>query len=210
MDGDTVTAMRAVMWSDYICPWCYLGRDRTALMRRLGVEVVQRPFELHPEIPPGGRENRVGGRLDRVFEAIAAECAELGIPWNRPARTPNSRRALETAEVIRIHFPESFDQFDASLFNAHWVEGLDIGDPLVLDELVVTSGAELEQVHELVADGLGTRVLEASMADARAVGVTATPAWWVNESLLIPGAQPREAIERWLTRLLERERTSSG
>ena len=35
-------------------------------------------------------------------------------------------------------------------------------------------------------------------------GVTATPAWWVNDALLIPGAQPREAIERWITKLQAR------
>ncbi len=197
------------MWSDYICPWCYLGRDRAKLMRDLGVEVIQRPFELHPEIPAGGRENPEGGRLDRVFAAVAAECAELGIPWNRPARTPNSRRALETAEVVRIHFPTAFDQLDAALFEAHWVKGLDIGDREVLDQLVTTAGADADEVRELVAEGAGTAALAASMADARSVGVAATPAWWVNDSLLIPGTQPREAIERWITRLLERKRADS-
>ncbi|MCX7620123.1 MAG: DsbA family protein [Acidimicrobiales bacterium] len=198
--------MRAVMWSDYICPWCYLGRDRTELMRRLGVEVIQRPFELHPEIPAGGRVNPGGGRLDRVFEVIANECRDLGIPWNRPVRTPNSRRALETAEVTRLVFPTAFDQLDASLFAAHWVEGLDIGDQVVLDHLVESAGADPTAVREQVAEGLGARLLDESMAEARAVGVCATPTWWVNDALLIPGAQPRGAIERWITRLLERER----
>src|SRR4051794_1025524 len=44
---DSVRPMQAVMWFDYVCPWAYLGRDRTAVMRSLGVDVVVRPFELH-------------------------------------------------------------------------------------------------------------------------------------------------------------------
>jgi len=42
----------AVVWSDYLCPWCYLGRDRTKLLGELGVNVVPQPFEVHPEYPP--------------------------------------------------------------------------------------------------------------------------------------------------------------
>ena len=192
------------MWSDYVCPWCYLGRDRTMLMRSLGVTVEQRPFELHPEIPPEGREHRPGGRLDRVFTMIGEECAELDLPFRAPRRTPNSRRALETAEVVRLHQPEAFDALDDALFRTHWVDGGDLGDRATLDALVADAGADPTSIAELVADGVGTRVLAASMADARDHGVTATPAWWVDDALLIPGAQPREAIERWVTKLMAR------
>src|SRR3954469_21890874 len=47
--------MHATVWSDYICPWAYLGRDRTNLLRALGVTVMPQPYELHPELPPEGR-----------------------------------------------------------------------------------------------------------------------------------------------------------
>lgn len=197
--------MKAICWTDYICPWCWLGRDRTQLMRSMGVEVEVRPFELHPELPPEGRARRPGGRLDQVFDVIEAECRELGLPFERPARTPSSRRALETAEVVRIHFPAHFPTLDDSLYRAHWVDGLDIGDRAVIDRLVAASGASPTEVFELVADGIGYDGVEASMADARDHGVVATPSWWVNDALLIPGAQPREAIERWIGRLLARQ-----
>ncbi len=196
--------MHAVLWSDYICPWCYLGRDRTALMRSLGVTVTQRPFELHPELPPEGRPHRPGGRLDRVLDMIGAECAELGMPFTKPTRTPNSRRALETAEVVRIHAPDAFEALDDALFRTHWVDAGDLGDRATLDSLVAASGADPTAIAELVADGVGAKVLTDAMVDAREHGVTATPAWLVDDVLLIPGAQPREAIERWVTKLAAR------
>ena len=197
--------MRAICWTDYICPWCWLGRDRTRLMRSLGLDVEVRPYELHPELPAEGRTHRTGGRLDHVFDIIAAECRELGLPFTRPVRTPNSRRALETAEVVRLHFPGHFEQLDQSLYEAHWVDSLDIGDRAVIDRLVAEAGASPTEVFELVADGIGYDGVRASMASAQDVGVVSTPAWWVNEALLIPGAQPRESIERWVSKLLAKE-----
>lgn len=197
--------MEAVAWSDYICPWAYLGRDRTALLRDLGVAVTVRPFELHPEIPVGGRENRRGGRLDRVFAIVQAECDELGIPFRRPERTPSSRRALEVAEIVRAGWPEAFGRVDEALSRGHWVEGIDIGDPTAIDAILAEAGVPPAEVGERWADGDGTAAVDASMAAARERGVTATPAWWVGDALLIPGAQPRETMRRWITRLLAAE-----
>jgi predicted DsbA family dithiol-disulfide isomerase len=197
--------VEATAWSDYLCPWAYLGRDRTALMRSLGVEVTVQAYELHPEIPAGGVAVRPGGRLDHVFGAIGAECHELGIEFVAPRRSPNTHHVLETAEVIRLHVPEAFAAFDESVARAHWVTGDDLGDRDLIGQLVAGSGAPADDVADLVADGIGTAALASSMAQARSVGVMATPAWWVADSLLIPGAQPRDTIERWITKMLSRE-----
>jgi predicted DsbA family dithiol-disulfide isomerase len=194
--------VEATAWSDYLCPWAYLGRDRTRLMRDLGVAVTVQAYELHPEIPPEGVAVRPGGRLDRVFATIGTECDELGIDFVAPRRSPNTRHVLEVAEVVRLHVPGAFGALDESLARAHWVEGADLGDRDLVAGLVARAGAPADEVADLVADGVGTAALEASMAEARSVGVMATPAWWVAESLLIPGAQPRETIERWITKML--------
>ena len=67
--------MRVTVWSDYLCPWCYLGRDRTALMVDLGVEVTPLAYELHPEIPPEQR-----GTYEGVMHpAIIGHLQKLGI-----------------------------------------------------------------------------------------------------------------------------------
>lgn len=196
------------MWFDYVCPWAYLGRDRTALMRALGVSVTVRPFELHPEIPKEGAPVRPGGRLATVLARIGAECDELGIAFRPPTVSRNSRLALEAVEVVRASWPDAYAPLDAALAAAYWVEGLDISSWEVVGPLVDCAGAPADDVFDAVADGEGRRALEASMTDARELGVTATPAWWVNDALLIPGAQPREAIERWITKLQARTAAS--
>ncbi len=197
--------MHALLWSDYVCPWAYLGRDRTAIMRGLGVEITQLPYELHPEIPPEGVAVRPGSRLDRVFAMIGAECEQDGIEFRAPTRSPNTRHVLEITEVVRLHAPDAFASLDTSIARARWVDGLDIGDRDLIADLVAASGAPVDQVTDLVADGAGTAALAASMHEARERGVTATPAWWLGDALLVPGAQPRETITRWVTRLIERQ-----
>jgi predicted DsbA family dithiol-disulfide isomerase len=196
--------MQALLWRDYLCPWCYLGLDRTALMDELGVEVTPMSYELHPDVPPAGRPIRPGGRLDQVLDHIVAECREAGLPIRKPASTPNTRRALETAEIMRSRFPESFARFDADCYRAHWVVGEDLGDAATLGRLVTDAGGDRSVVEELLDSGAGTTLLAESMRAARELGVTSTPAWWVDDRLLIPGAQPRTTVRRWITKLAER------
>ena len=199
--------MHAVVWADYICPWAYLGRDRTAFLRSLGVDVVSMPYELHPELPREGRAIRPDGRTARVHAVIAAECAEVGMPFRVPARVPNSRRALMTAEVVRVLAPSRFHAFDAALFAAHFVDGRDIGDPGELDELVTAAGLPAAEVRARVDRGEGDEAVSASMVRARDNGVAATPAWLFGEDgegLVLPGVQPRELYGRIVSRLRAR------
>jgi predicted DsbA family dithiol-disulfide isomerase len=196
-----VRPVRAILWSDYICPWCYLGRDRTALLRELGVEVEHRAFDLHPETPPQGVTVRSGGRLKTVLRRIAVECADVGLPFTMPTRLPRSRRALEVAEVVRVLFPLAFPALDDALFHAVFVDPRDIADADVLDLLVRDAGAPSGEVMARVASGEGSRLLESSIADAREHGITATPSWLVDDRLVIPGPLPREQLTRWIERM---------
>lgn len=204
-DGDAAYApgMEVTAWSDHVCPWAYAGRSRTQLLRRRGLGVVVRAFELHPELPPEGRPVRPGGRLDRVFDHIAVECAAVGLPFRKPDRSPNTHRALALSELVRVHVPERFDQLDDALARAHWVEGRPIDDPDVVRQLLRGCRLDPAPLEDRLADGEGDRLLEASMAAARDVGVTGTPAWRIGE-LTIPGLQPVEQFERWVDRVLRR------
>ena len=194
--------MDAVVWSDYLCPWAYLGRDRTALLRSLGVDVTPLAYDLHPELPPSGRRVNPTGRLAAVFERIAAECEEVGLPFSPPSHVPNTRRALETAEVVRREAPAAFAALDDALFAAVFVTGVDIGTAGALDEVVTSAGVDASEVRRQVDAGLGRPAVDASTAEARAQGVAGTPAWLIDGRLLVPGVQPRQTMERWVRKML--------
>ena len=197
--------MDAVVWSDYICPWCYVGLDRTALLEARGVRVRPLPFELHPDLPPEGLSitgARPGGRTAVLYDRIAAECEEVGLPFRRPARIPNSRRALETAVAVERVAPEAFAAFHRGLFAAHFVEGLAIDDPDVLAGLLGDAGADPATVAEALEAGAATGVLDAAREAAYDAGASGTPSWLIEGRALIAGLQPRDRYERVVDRLL--------
>ncbi len=186
--------MFALLWRDYLCPWCYLGRDRTALLESLGVTVDVRSYDLHPELPPEGRALRPDGRLAGVLAHIAAECGAVGLPFRAPTRLANTRRALEAAEAVRADRPDAFAAVDAAFYEAQWVHDRDLGDPAVVDRILADCGVDVD------LDPAAPLVDEA-MAEALEHDVTGTPAWWVDDRLLIPGVQDRSTVERWIERL---------
>ena len=202
--------MEATCWSDYLCPWCYLGQSRSALMERLGVTVVHLPFELHPEIPPAGRPIRIDGRLAPTFARVAEECEAIGLPWRAPTRMPNTRRALETAEWVRVHHREAAPALHAAIFDAHMARGLAIDDPDVLDRLAERSQAPARDVRAAVEAGEASPLVDASMEAARVAGVSSTPTWVLDDGFQIPGALDAATLERWVTKIVARRSPSSS
>lgn len=179
------------------------------------MRVTALPFELHPEIPPEGLSlrERWGARYadaDVMYRRIAEECAAAGLEFRRPEHVPNTRRALETAELVRRRWPAAFDALDRALFTAHFVTGRSLGDPDVLDDLVDRAGADPVEVRRAVDAGEAGGAVAASMAAAEEVGVTGTPAWLLDGRLLLPGAQPHDVIERIVARLRQRPAPRSG
>ena len=192
--------MNAVVWSDYICPWCYLGLDRTARMLSLGVaSVTTLPYELHPTIPADGVE-----MSPRRMDSMRPLFDEAELPFTPPTRVPNSHRVLATAECVRRHSPAAFATLERSLFTAHFADGLFLGDPDVVDALVTAAGADAAAVRAAVDAGEVEPALREARAAAMDASVTGTPAWRFDNGFVLPGAQPRETVDRIVTRLLDR------
>ena len=200
---DAVPALTAVVWSDYLCPWCYVGLSRTALLEDLGVRVTPLPYELHPELPAGGLP-LADDRGRRLSTRIAAECEAAGMQFRKPARLANTRRALATSEWVRRHAPASHAALHRSFFHATFVEGRDIGDPEVVDSLVTAAGADAAAARAAVDGGELNGALAGWRERAVDAGVSGTPAWLIADRLLIPGIQAPELFERLVRRLRDR------
>jgi predicted DsbA family dithiol-disulfide isomerase len=192
----------AEVWSDYLCPWCYLGLSRTALLESLGVTVNPLPYELHPEIPVSGWSMKEH-RGQRLYDRIAADCDAAGLPAPvRPTRIPNTRPVLAASEWVRRNSPRDVHQrLHRSLFDAMFVAGLDLGDPAVVDHLVADAGADALACRTAVSSGAMDAALASSRERAVDHGVAGTPAWLLDGRLLIPGVQPEDHYRRMLTRL---------
>lgn len=192
------------VWSDYLCPWCHVARHRAALLVDMGATVVHQPHELHPEIGPAGRAVRPDGRLGPTFDRIEAECRAVGLPFTRPARMPNTRRALATATLVRDRYPQAFERLHGSLFDAQFSTGEAIDDPAVLDHLVEAAGAPAREVRIAVDRGDGEAALRTAADRARELGITSTPAWVFGDGFVVPGVPDPATFGRWAEKLLRR------
>jgi predicted DsbA family dithiol-disulfide isomerase len=180
-------------WYDFICPFCYIGLHRTAILVRAGFHVVELPFQIHPEIPPGGLA--IGPRHGPMYAMLEQEAKEAGLPLYWPSRLPDTRRALAAAEWARRHDQRAFPSFQRQLFEAHFVLGEDLGDPSVINSHALACGIDLAALVGALKDGSA----EAGVAEAEAVGrehgIHATPAWLLPDGL-IRGLRPAPEFER--------------
>jgi predicted DsbA family dithiol-disulfide isomerase len=187
------TARTVLHWYDFICPFCYVGQQRNAILVRRGIEVTELPFQPHPDIPAEGIA--AGPRNGPMYAKLEREAAAAGLPLKWPPRLPNSRLALAAAEWARRFQPRAFPRLHRDLFGAHFALGEDLGDPAVIDRHASASGIDLVSMHAALEDGSAeAAVTEAEML-GREYGVKGTPAWLSGERLIM-GLRPPAEFER--------------
>lgn len=198
--------IRLDIFSDPICPWCYIGK--ALLDRALGTRpdhpfaIEWHPFQLNPEMPPEGMDRRTYletkfGSRQAAAEAYtrvqgAAEAAGLEIDLAAIQRTPNTLDAHRLIHWAGLEGRQT--PVVSALFRSYFREGLDIGDPEVLADIAGRCGMDRALTLRLLASDSDREDLAARDADARAKGVRAVPTFLVARRHVVPGAQP---VELW-------------
>lgn len=191
------------VFSDYTCPWCYVGwaRLETAL-RQLGTEydlrVTWRPFEIHPEVPAEGMPVTdlpyPPDVWDRMQEALRTAAAAEGLEVGKRPKVSNTHRALVASAWVQAEASEAFAAFHEGLFTAYFAEGRDLGDPDVVDDVAVVAGVDRDAMREALASGLWESAVETTADDARRMGITGTPTFVFDRRLAASGAQPAAVL----------------
>ena len=187
-------ATRQVLhWYDFLCPFCYVGQQRNTIFKSNGFDVIDIPFQAHPEIPPEGRA--VGERRGPMYAHIEEEARTAGLPLAWPQRLPNTRMSLAAAEWTRRHVPQSFPALEKALFAAHFALGEDLGDRDIIDAHAAEAGIDIAAMHAALDNRSAYVLVDQSEALGKRLGVRGTPAWFVS-GRLIPGLYPREQFEQ--------------
>src|SRR5262245_9203913 len=198
--------MQLDIFSDTICPWCYVGKRRLerALKTRpqTDVAVAWRAFQLNPTMPPEGMdrrnymESKFGSpeRARRVHDAVATAGAGEGIvfAFDRIKRTPNtvmSHRLLRFAQRYDLQSP-ILDR----LFHTYFEDGLDTGDPDVLIEIGTASGLPEEETKRFLLSAEEREVVLSEDQLARRQGINGVPCFIFNGRFALSGAQEPEAL----------------
>ena len=203
--NDSTAPLHITIYSDYVCPWCYIGLQRIErLQREYPVAVEWRPFELHPETPRGGADLRGRiGNADRVrayAENIIALAADSGLEMHMPLVVANSHLALEAAEFARAD--GGFERFHRALFEAYFEEKRDIGDIEVLCEIARACGVHDQRLRQALADETYREAIDAATTAARLDEVVSTPTYLFEGGFRMTGAQDYAVFASVTGRLL--------
>jgi predicted DsbA family dithiol-disulfide isomerase len=180
-------------WYDFLCPFCYVGQQRNAILIRHGLHVDELAFQAHPNIPLGGIP--AGPRNGLMYATLEREAKEAGLRLHWPARLPNTRQALAAAEWVRRNQPRSFPQLHRELFEAHFVLGEDLEDIAVIDRHARSSEVDVTALHAALEDGSAANFVTETEMIGRKYGVQGTPAWLLDQRL-ITGLRPTTEFER--------------
>lgn len=198
--------MHIIAYSDYVCPWCYIGHVRIEqLQREFDVRVEWRPFELHPETPKTGAQ--LAGRLGSEARArayrdnIIALAEDSGLRMHMPAVVSNSHLALEAAEFTRAS--GGFEAFHRALFEAYFEQRRDIGDVDVLGEIARECGVDDQGLRQALSDGACAETVDQLTDEARADGIVSTPTFIFDGGFRLIGAQEYAVFSSVTRRLLE-------
>ncbi len=180
-------------WYDLLCPFCYIAQHRNSILLQHGLEVIELPFQIHPEIPPGGVD--VAPRAGQMYVDLEREAMEAGLPLQWPRHLPNTRQALAAAEWVRRNQPEAFPDFRKALFEAHFALGEDLEDLRVIASHASDAGVDLAVLHVALANQSAIAAVTEAEAAARDLGIEGTPAWLLGEEL-VSGLLPAAEFER--------------
>lgn len=200
-----MAVMRIDVYADVVCPWCYIGKRRLerALASFAGgaeAEVTFRPFQLDPDAPTTARP--LAGYLERRFGAAAGAMQSrvsqvaagegITIAWDRAlsVNTLSAHRLLWLAE--REYGRNVQRALVERLFAAHFSEGGDVSDAAQLAALAVSVGMDAERVSSYLGSREGEAEVRGAIAEARALGVQAVPAFVFDDRFVLEGAQPVE------------------
>ncbi len=211
MDGGR--PIDVMIWSDFVCPFCNVARERAAFLREeAGARIDWLPFDLHPEYPPEGipRAELVRRYGASFSNSVRRMNEEAGLVYNpHPERVPNTRRALELGEWARAR--GAYDAVHERIMNAYWTEGRDITGWDVLAPLVVEAGLDADDARAEVDSGAFKAPVNASTRVAQEHGIAAVPAFVLDGRLLVSGAQPHEVFRAALAKVSEmREASEEG
>jgi len=199
--------LKVTVFSDYICPFCYIGFYRVEqLKKNYDLEVEWRPFEIHPETPKEGTDlNNLPypeEYLDMMKANIKKLADDVGISLKLSDKLPNSRLALYLSEFARKN--GKFDDFHKLVFDSYWKDGKDIGDQAFLLGLAETIGLNRNDMLEYINSEEPKSELTKSLKDLKQYGINGVPTFIIGDKIVV-GAQPYDVFKNVIENTLQNE-----
>jgi predicted DsbA family dithiol-disulfide isomerase len=219
--GIVVAVVQVDVYSDIVCPWCFVGRRRLAravelLGDRHELQVTWKPFQLNAWIPPEGmdraeyRKAKFGSAersssMDGRLQAIGQE-EGIALNFDKIKRTPNT---FDAHRLIWLGEQQGrqIEVVDA-LFRAYFQDGKDVGDHAVLVELAAEAGLDAEEARRFLASTDGVSDVDEEESVGRSLGIDGVPFFLFAGKYGVSGAQPAEVLVDVIQQVVDLEQAA--
>lgn len=215
--------MKIEYWSDYACPYCYIGETRLKnAIKGMNlddqVQLEMHAFELDPNAPaevtgdtPTRFAKKYGlsleGAKERI-EGISELGRKLGIDFNYA--TTDYSNTFDAHRLTKFAHSKGNTAIEQILFDAYFTRNMVLADHGVLTELAVEAGLDAQEVADMLAsDAFADEVRQDEM-ESRMLGVTGVPFFVIDGKLAIPGCMAEEGFKDAITKALDREIETIG
>jgi predicted DsbA family dithiol-disulfide isomerase len=199
--------MRVDIWSDVVCPWCYLGKARferalADFPHRDEVEVTFRSFELDPDRPKDERETVLDMLTQKygLSEADArqadgrvaglARAEGLGFQADRPLGN-----TFDIHRVVHLGLAKGVQRELITAVNeAYFAQARDVFDPAVLTGVTADAGLDPNAVGEILDGDAYADSVREDEREARTLGITGVPFFVLDGAFGVSGAQQTETF----------------
>ncbi|QIB75096.1 DsbA family oxidoreductase [Halogeometricum borinquense] len=200
-------AEQITVYSDYVCPFCYLGREslrRYQSTREDELEIDWHPFDLRSQkrTPDGTIDHSVDdGKDDEYYEQAKENVRRLqekyDVEMDLDVDTDiDSLPAQVASYYVKQHYDyETWLDFDVAIFDALWQDGADIGDEERLVKLAEDAGVAGDEIRSALDDDSLREEVRAQFTEAHQQGVTGVPTF-AYDGYGARGAVPPEHLER--------------
>src|SRR5580692_5996928 len=209
--------MRVDIWSDVICPWCYVGKARfekalSSFDHRDDVEVVYHSFELDPSYPKGKHETTFAMLREKYgmseADARAAESRIAGLAAAEGLGFQPERPVGNTFDIHRVLHLGLAKGVQAELLDAvneaYFGQGRQVFDRDVITEIAAETGLDATVAGDVIDGDAFAEDVRRDELQARQLGVSGVPFFVFDMALGVSGAQPTEMFASALQQAWER------
>lgn len=210
--------MKIDYWSDYACPYCYIGRVRLKnAIRDLGmedeIEIEMHPYELAPDAPAeptGDTISRYAEKynvsLDEAKEhadEISQLGRDLGLDFNYA--TAKNTNTFDAHRLTKFAHSKGNTAIEELLFAANFTKNLPLSDHNVLLDIAEQAGLDREEAAEVLTGKAFANDVVVDELDAKILGGTVVPFFVLDGKLAIPGCMPEEGFKNAIQQALDGE-----
>ncbi len=215
--------MKIEIWSDYACPFCYIGERRLSkaideLGARDEIAIEFKSFELDPYASREVESKTVDrfavkygltvNDAARQIEGISEMGRREGIDF-RYATTLYTN-TFDALRITKLAQSKNKTEIIEKLFDAYFTKNLVLGDHSVLKKIAAEVGLDASEVDDVLNSDAFAEEVRRDEKEAAEYGIHAVPYFVINQKYALSGAQPTETIKDALKKLLEREREDAA